>query len=281
VPADAQNAGDTEKTNGSDGRNWDRIKTNNQWRHVFMLVLSAAIVGIVLFVSYEWGREVFNDQNETPKAHYLIPYLTNLAGVFLFIMNTARKKRENWEIRKYWGDQLFRVAQSFKYLFVGHLGRNTPANGGAVAGDLGPNILGLFVGMFILRVERAMEGLGDKFEETLMVILPRAAQYVSAEERRRQQLRTVYRIDDITTQYASLRPLIDDPAARDKIDQLVHDAEAALGGEDPDKVKETHDALVRHFEEVRRSVGETLVPIEALIGGGPGMKPETPSGGAR
>ena len=37
---------------------------------------------------------------------------------------------------------------------------------------LTPNIMGFMVGLYIPRVERTMGGLGEKFEEALMAILP-------------------------------------------------------------------------------------------------------------
>ena len=47
---------------------------------------------------------------------------------------------------------------------------------------LTPNIMGFMVGLYILRVERTMGGLGEKFEEALMAILPKAASYAVREE---------------------------------------------------------------------------------------------------
>ena len=120
--------------------------------------------------------------------------------------------------------------------------------------------------MYILRVERAMEALGEKFGETLLTILPRSTQFVSAEEKRRKQMRMVYKVDDIKTQYEVLRNQIDDPGARDKIDAMVSEAETAMDGEDPDKLKETIDKLTWTFEEVKKSAGEVLVPLEELLG---------------
>ena len=42
--------------------------------------------------------------------------------------------------------------------------------------------MGFLVGLYILRVERTMGGLGEKFEEALMAILPKAASYTVREE---------------------------------------------------------------------------------------------------
>ncbi len=234
------------------------------WRHVFMMVLSLIVIGIILLVTYKWGHSIL----KTQKTGWilLVPYLTNLAGVLMFIMNTSRKKRENWALLDYWGDHFFRVAESFAYLFIVLWAWNSATRGGAVAMDVGPNIVGFLAGLFILRVERAMEALGDKFEETLMAILPRSVQYVSAEERRRQQLKMVYKIDEVATQYDVMRSQIDDPGARARIDELVVTARKAAQGEDPDLLAASVEELSRTFDDVKQTVGEMRVSVDEFLG---------------
>ena len=256
---------ETQETNGKQERGKDGVYTHPQWRHLFMLALSAAVIGVVLFVSYEYGSELFHKAVQY-KTLYLVPYLTNLAGVLIWIMNTSRKKSDRWKLRDHWGDHCFRVAQSFAYLFIVLWAWNSASKGGAVATDFSPNILGFLVGLFILRVERAMEGLGDKFEEALTAVLPRATQYVSAEERRRRQLKMVYKVDDITTQYDVLRGQLADRAARDKFDRLLDEAQSAVVGEDPEKLKASIDRLTREFDDIKKSASEILVPLEDLLG---------------
>ena len=250
---------------------------NPQWRHWFMLILSVAVIAIVLIVSYKYGHEL--SYVEKPDAEgaaavaaqaknplvYLIPYFTNFAGVLLFIMNTSRKKRAGWQLRNFWGDHCFRVAQSCAYLFIVLWAWNYASKGGAVGDTFPPNIIGFLVGFFILRVERAMEGLGDKFEEARSAILPRAMMHVSAEEKRRQQVKLVYKVDDIATQYDVLRSQLDDRAARDHFDKTLDDAQKALTGEDPEQLKKTVNQLFREFDDVKKSAGEVLVPIEDLL----------------
>jgi len=249
-----------------------RIRENPAWRHLFMAGLSAVIIGIVLWVSYTDGPQLFADDAavdgaKTPSGRdCVMPYLTNTAGVLLFIMHTSRRKRDRWKIRDYWGDHCYRLAESFAYLFI--VLWAWPEGTDPVVKQVPPKIIGFLVGLYIVRVERAMDGLGDKFEEILTTILPRATQYVSAEERRRQQLRAVYRVDDTITQYASLRPLIDDLGARAHIDKLVESAQTAVTGDDPDLVPKAVDELTRTFDDVRRGIGETIVPVEVAIRAG-------------
>lgn len=263
----------------------DTLSRRPAWRQVFMLVLSVIVIAVVLWVSYCYGDILFGFSDSDGK-EYLIPYVTALSGVLLFIMNVARKKKKEWKLRDFWGDHCFRIAQSFAYLFFimwayykvtnggGDEGGDEASNPASMTLALTPNILGFLVGLYILRVERAMDGFGDKFEEIITAILPRATRYVSTEERRRQQLRMVYKIEDIGTQYEALRPRIEDPAAQFKIDKLIDEAHSAAEGEDPDKVKPAVDALTRAFEEAKKSMGEVLVPLDEFVGSIDKEKPD-------
>jgi hypothetical protein len=235
-----------------------------RWRHMFMALMSLAVISIILIVTVKWPETILS--TEKKGFILLVPYLTNLAGVLMFIMNTSRKKREKWSLLDYWGDHFFRIAESFAYLFIVLWAWNTAKEGGAVGVEIGPNIVGFLVGLFILRVERAMEALGDKFEETLMAILPRSVQYISAEERRRQQLKMVYKIDEVATQYDAVRVQIDDPGARAKIDQLVDSARKAALGEDPDQLAASVEELSRTFDDVKQTVGEVRVSVDEFLG---------------
>lgn len=245
----------------------EKLTHSSQSRHYFMFTLSLVVIGVVLYVSARWGQALFDPHNTSPVESFLIPYLTNLGGILLFIMSTSRRKRETWILREYWGDHCFRIAQSFAYLFlIMWAWRNPgPESDVTLSTQVPLNIIGFLVGLFILRVERAVEGLGDKFEQVLMAILPRATQYITAEERRRQQLRTAYKIDEIAIEYGVLRGQIEDPAARSKLDELLDKATSALDGDDPDQIKAAADTLIREFGEARKGIGEILVPVEDLL----------------
>jgi hypothetical protein len=222
-------------------------------RHQFLAFVSILVISVILYASWEWGDQTFCDGStaegdatgSAPCAPrqlvYLAPYLLNLAGVALFVMNTARQKRGRWSLADYWGDHLFRVAQSFAYLYVVLWAWKTAEVGdsGNIAKNFGPNILGFFVGFYILRVERAMQGLGDRFEEMLGAVLPRSISLLQAQQRREQQVRASYRLDEILTQYEAVRSQLGDRGMRE---------------------------LGRHFEQAKREMGEVRVPLETLVG---------------
>lgn len=252
---------------------------HQQQRHLQMLVFSAIIIGVVLWTSGEFGTELFGnvghgvEPKEEFEEEYLFPFLMNLAGVLLFIMNTARRKQERWELRRYWGDHCFRVAQSVAYLFIVMWAMATVqrqddplASNGFNPLGYPPSIIGFLVGFFILRVERAMEGLGDKFEEVLMAVLPRAASYMTREETRRRTLKSAFQLDDIIVQYQAIRPQVANPALCTRMDELLDEAEEAASKGDPEATQKANATVMRFFEELKKSAGEMLVPLDEVLG---------------
>jgi len=275
----------------------DTVSKHKYWRHIWMTVLSVLVIGIVLTFSFYKGADIFCYKNalvaegatpprsilpacnlpaaaagapakrwvDDPRFEFLLPYFVNLAGVLLFILSTARKHGEQWRLLDYWGAHVFRIAQSAAYLFL--ILWAWPQLGGkeAVPERLGPYVLGFLVGLYIVRVERVMEAFGDKFEEVLAAILPRSLRFTTAEERRRQQLRDVYRLDEIVSQWEVIRPQIDDPGAQAWIDGLIVTAQEAQGSDKPEKAQATVAELARCFEEAKRSAGEVLMRVEDLV----------------
>jgi hypothetical protein len=252
-------------TDGEAGRR------RNRSRNWFLVALSTAVTGIILPLAYFQGEAFFSspgaaNQPAVPPSSYLIPYLTCLAGSLLFVMNTARAKGEEWDWGGYFGEHAYRVAQAFAYLFVVWWAWSNLLEDEVLTGTyLGPNVLGFLVGLFILRVERAMDGLGDKFEELLFALLPRAARYTVVEERKRQQVRAGYRLTDIATQWDVIRAQIGDEGAKASFDRELTAALELASSSDPEKARRAAEQIGRMFEEMKLAAGEILVPVEELM----------------
>ena len=198
---------------------------------------------------------------------HLIPYTTCLAGVLLFIMGTARAKRDDWDLDRYWGEHAYRVAQAFAYLFVVWWAWSKVAgdsDGGLSGTYIRPNILGFLVGFFILRVERAMDGLGDKFEQILFAVLPRAAKYTLYEERRRQQVQAGYRLSDIVTQWDAIAAQIGNEEVKAEFEQKLEAALEATTGSDPEKARRRAARVSRMFEQLKSEAGWDIVAVDDL-----------------
>ncbi len=127
------------------------------------------------------------------------------------------------------------------------------------------HILGLLVGLFILRVERAIEAMGEKFEEALSTILPGAVS-LSGPEKRRSHLKAASDVRDLEAQWHVLRPRIPDLGARDKIDAALEAARNVNEGRDSAKARVAATELSRLFDDVRASAdGERWVTWESLM----------------
>jgi len=243
-------------------------------RNWFLFWTSLAVVLIIVPLSVIYGDEFFGTSTTgaqaagaAPAQSYLIPYLTCLAGVLLFIMGTARSKGDDWDLGRYRGEHACRVAQAFAYLFVVWWAWSKLSAGGELQGTyIRPNILGFLVGFFILRVERAMDGLGGKFEEMLFAILPRAARYTVVEERKRQQVRAGYKLTDIATQWEVLCTQLGNEEAIEVFEDRLKTAIELAAGSDPEKARLAADEVGRLFERLKAEAGEILIPVDALVG---------------
>lgn len=242
-------------------------------RNWFLFGVSLVVILIIVPLSVIYGDEFFASPTPgtqaqlAPSQSYLIPYLTCLAGVLLFIMGTARLKGDDWDLGSYWGEHSYRVAQAFAYLFVVWWAWSKVAADGGLEGTyIRPNILGFLVGFFILRVERAMDGLGDKFEEMLFAVLPRAARYTVVEERKRQQVRAGYKLTDIATQWDVLSTQVGNEAAKEDFEVRLKSALNLAAGADPEKARHAADEVSRMFERLKAEAGEILIPVDELVG---------------
>lgn len=231
-------------------------------RHIFMVVVSAVIVILVIAGALGYPEMIYG--RETGNLEALVPFITCLVGVLLFILGVSRRKRAGWSLREYLGDHCYRIAQAFAYLFI-VLWAWSRWRSSVQSTEVPPNIIGFLVGFFILRVERAMESLGEKFEEALMSILPRSVTYMTVQERRRQALRNTYRLEDVMTQYQALRPMIENEAVRQDLDKKLARATEAAAGEDPQESDKWIGTLVREFEDVKQGLNESIVPLDELL----------------
>jgi hypothetical protein len=233
-----------------------------------MAGLSALIVAVVIWVSYVYGGDIYKESERN--LDYLIPFGTCLAGVLLYVMSVIRQKGSAWKLRNFWGDYCYRVAQAFAYLFIvlwawSSVSGTPGVNGGVSVTSVPPNILGFLVGFFILRVERAMESLGEKFEEVLMSIFPRSLNYITIQEKRRQEMKDKFKLEDMKTQYEALRPMIENEAARQKIEEGLQEALEAAGKDDSEEAKKKIDRVARTMDDARQAMNESLVPLDDLI----------------
>lgn len=200
-----------------------------------------------------------------PRWGFLAPYLTNLAGVLLFILSVARSKGRKWSFEDYLGAHAFRIAQSMAYLFIVLWAWPSVGSQEVVTARLGPHLLGFLVGLYIIRMERVMASFGERLEDILSTALPQSLDYEPPGARARRRLRTTVKLDDVVTQWEALRPQVDHPGARERIDELIAEVQKAGRAGEQEKAQALASQLFGYFEEIKRTAGEVLVPIEDLL----------------
>jgi hypothetical protein len=233
---------------------------------------------IMLYFLASAGREKLPLLDEAEAAYK--PFLFSLLGIAIYVMSSAKDKRNRFD-PQYVPDYFFRGAQAMVYLYViillmaknagdgggsqtgGGPADSTAAGGGAetLSYDFSswpPNLIGLFVGMFIIHVERAMEGLGRLFAQIVGGVLPRSLLEQTTIHRDAEQLGNVNRFAELRAQAYALLPLVPE-VHRHVIRGRLEQAEATATGRDPNAAANANRELAALLEEVRTSIMEYTV----------------------
>ena len=105
--------------------------------------------------------------------HQWTPFVFTYLGVTLYILQVAKQRRAEFDLR-YLPDYCYRAAQAAVYLYVimTLIARGQAHEFAAWP----PNLVGLFVGLFIEQVEAAMQGVGGRLGDALAVVFPKTAE---------------------------------------------------------------------------------------------------------
>ncbi len=156
---------------------------------LYLLVLLVVIFG---FVSYKmWGG--FEKITVSPE------YLTlALVGVVFHIARKYQKLRdvENFNWKEYGPDYFFRAFQACVYVVVI---QNLVDD--STGWDM--SMVALFVGLYIQKVEKAFDSLGERFGDMLSGVLGTAVQKLSPEERRKKLGELQQKFLDLMNKYSA------------------------------------------------------------------------------
>lgn len=197
------------------------------------------------------------------------PLLFAIVGVLLYIMSSARTRRERFDL-SYLPDYCFRGAQAVVYLYI-IMAIIAQTNGGTDQYSFEswpPNLIGLFVGMFILHVEKAMEGLGQRFEELLAALLPRALTARTSREKQLDRLRASLKFDEVRAQSEALASQIADPAMSAALRRRLADVTRVIRDGDLDGMQDEVSQLSWEFEELKRALREEGLTVEEILAAG-------------
>jgi hypothetical protein len=216
-----------------------------------------------------------------------MPFLFALLGLALYVMASVRKKRERFD-RRYLPDYFFRGAQTVIYLYV-VLAIFVMERGKDSQYDLEtwpPVLLGLLVGMYILHVEKAMEALGQRFQEVLTAILGRAVTARTEREKQVEQISLDRKFREIRAQAEAIASQIRDPALAQALQARIEEVGQAFRDGDLDGIADEVTRLAWQFEDAKRSLREEELTVEELIaslrrGADPDARAPEPAGAGR
>lgn len=128
-------------------------------------VLSLTVVAIIVVLAVQGELPALSNS-----PHQWTPFVFTYLGVTLYVLQVAKQRRAEFDCR-YLPDYCYRAAQAAVYLYVI---MTLIARGQAHEfASWPPNLIGLFVGLFIEQVEAAMQGLGGRLGDALAVVFPK------------------------------------------------------------------------------------------------------------
>lgn len=193
------------------------------------------------------------------------PFVFALIGVALYVMSSAKSRRERFDVR-YVPDYCYRAAQAvvYLYLIMAIIAQAGPTEGYEFT-NWPPNLIGLMVGMFILHVEKAVEGLGQRFEEVLAGFLPRSLVAKTSREKQLEQLRSEQKFQSIKAQSELLASQIRDPALRAEVPKRLAEAERAIRDGDLDSIEDAVNSLAWDYEQLKVGLREEEMTLAEVL----------------
>jgi hypothetical protein len=135
-----------------------------------------------------------------------------------------------------------------------------------------PNLIGLLVGLFILHVEKAMEGFGQRFEEALTAVLGRSLLAKTTRERQIAQIRDEQKFLDIQRQSELIASQVRDPRIREAIQQRLDAVKEKLRDCNPDAANDEVEKLTWDFEHLKVALREEAMTLAEVLGRTPVSK---------
>lgn len=235
---------------GADVRNADALAS----------AASLAIVLAALVLSINGWLPITLDKKQW------LPFVSCLVGVTLYTLSAVKKRRDRFDLR-YLPDYLYRAAQAMVYLYV-ILAVGWQKEGAVLDFERWPpNLWGLLVGLFIEHVEKAMEGLGQRFEEVLAGILPRALDAPTSRERQLGRVRLEQRFREIQTQAEMLLPQLRSPAVREALRAQIDGTLRTLREGDEKAIEDEIRRLALDFEQLKQAAREEDLTVGEILAG--------------
>jgi hypothetical protein len=229
------------------------------------ILISSVIVGVVMALAVLERVPLLEG-----KESQWLPFVFSIVGVLIYIMASAKTRRERFDL-KYLSDYFFRGAQTVVYLYI-ILSIQTQRSAEVASTEFAntfeewsPNTIGLFVGLFILHVEKAMEGLGQRFEEALAAIFPRALTSKTSREKQLERLRSETKFQEIKTQAEGLASQFPSEKVGTALQDRLRKVEETIRSNDDDGIRDEVSELAWQFEGIKRAMREEELTIEEIL----------------
>lgn len=130
-----------------------------------------------------------------------------------------------------------------------------------------PNLIGLMVGLFILHVEKAMEGFGQRFEEALTALLGRSLTARTTREKQIERLRDEQRFVEIQRQAELLASQLRSPGAREAIQRRLAAVAEIVRTGSSEELRGEVEKLSWEFEQIKVALREDSQTVAEILGG--------------
>lgn len=229
---------------------------------VFSVVAPAILVVLGLLLAW------FNQLPGLPRDGQVVPLISSLVGVTFYLLYNVRKRRGRFDLA-YLPDYLFRAAQAVVYVYAILAMFDYLRSEGEAAGQAllrwPPNLIGLFVGMYILHVERAMESLGYRFEEALTGVLGRSLSLATRREKDIQFVQAEGRLREMQKQAELMAAETGPSALVEGLKQRFRQASDAIAERDDDSAVKEIAELSLDFERTKRELRREARTVSRVL----------------
>lgn len=243
---------------------------------------SLSAIASLAIIAFIVGCAAFDLLVGIPPEKQWIPFATCLVGVTLYVVSSVKKRRERFDYA-YLPDYFYRAAQAVVYLYATLAVMQLDTTPGALS-NWPPNLVGLFVGLYIPHVEKAIEGFGQRFEEALTAVFGRSLAAPTSREKDIQYVQLEGRVRDIQRAAEILASQRGGDAVVDGLRTRLDAVSKTMADGDYDAVRKEVNDLVVDFEatkEAMRQEEATVQKVLALAATPTDPGPAPPSGGKR
>ena len=129
-----------------------------------------------------------------------------------------------------------------------------------------PVLVGLMIGLFILHVEKAMEGFGERFGEALSALLGRSLEGKTPRERQMDRIRDEKKLDEIRQQAELMASQAPGGAVLKGFQKRIEEVTDICRDGEPNAIHDAVTKLAWDFEQVKVALREETTTVAEILG---------------